>query len=200
MLLESNESLAVKLYDIGAVQFGKFKLHSGMKSPIYMDLRVLVSFPVVLRDVAQAYMRLFTALEFDILAAYPYAALPIGTAIALESGKPLIYPRKEVKSYGTGKMIEGVWNVGQRALLIEDLVTSGASIIQAFATLKAVGIQVNEALVLIDREQGGADLLQAQGYKLHSVMTLSEMLSVLEQQDRIDNRQRSQVLNWINKA
>ena len=131
------EPLALSLFDIGAVRLGQFVLHSGRRSPIYFDLRLLVSYPAVLRQVAAAYALVLRRLQFDILAAYPYAGLPIGTAIALEMNIPLIYPRKTAKSYGTGKQVEGVWQVGQRAVVIEDLITSGDSILQAIAALKA---------------------------------------------------------------
>lgn len=102
------EPLALSLFDIGAVRLGQFVLHSGRRSPIYFDLRLLVSYPAVLRQVAAAYALVLRRLQFDILAAYPYAGLPIGTAIALEMNIPLIYPRKTAKSYGTGKQVEGV--------------------------------------------------------------------------------------------
>jgi uridine monophosphate synthetase len=194
---DSLETLATTLFDIGAVQFGKFKLHSGRKSHIYMDLRVLVSYPQALRRVARAYASILEGMDFDVLAAYPYAALPIGTAVALELDRPLIYPRKEIKDYGTGKAIEGHWEVGQRAVLIEDLVTSGASIVQAFATLKIVGLQVNEAVVLIDREQGGSELLREQGYLLRAVLKLSHLLIILENAGRITSKQHDKVLRSL---
>lgn len=188
------EALATTLFDIGAVQFGHFRLHSGRESYIYMDLRLLVSYPIALRQVAQAYQQILNRLTFDLLAAYPYAGLPIGTAIALEMNRPLIYPRKEVKNYGTGKLIEGKWQVGQRVVLIEDLITSGKSIIQAIASLKAVGLQLQETLVLIDRQQGGREMLQAEGQQLHAIMTLRQLLAILEQTGRISGEQRDKVL------
>ena len=109
------DALSLALFEIGAVRLGNFTLHSGRKSPIYIDLRLLVSYPAVLDQVAAAYQPLLERCEYDVLAAYPYAALPIGTAIALQSGRPLIYPRKTAKGYGTGKLVEGVWKVGQTA-------------------------------------------------------------------------------------
>lgn len=188
------ESLAITLFDIGAVQFGHFRLHSGRESYIYMDLRLLVSYPQALRQVAQAYQQILEKLSFDLLAAYPYAGLPIGTAIALEMNCPLIYPRKEIKSYGTGKLIEGKWQVGQRVVLIEDLVTSGKSIIQAIASLKAVGLHLNQTVVLIDREQGGRETVETEGHQLYAVMTLRQLLATLERTGRITGEQRDKVL------
>lgn len=195
--MKSQDQLALRLFDIGAVRFGRFQLHSGKSSPIYIDLRVLVSYPEALRMVAQAYAAILDDLEFDILSAYPYAGLPLGVAISLEMNKPLIYPRKELKSYGTGKNVEGVWSIGQRVVLIEDLITSGKSIIEAFASLKAAGLQVQEAVVLIDRQQGGIQTLAKQGVTVHSIMTMTHMLAHLERHGRIDGSQRSEVLRAL---
>jgi len=191
------EALALTLYDIEAIRMGRFTLHSGKVSPIYIDLRLLVSYPRALREVAVAYAALLENLSFDILAAYPYAALPIGTAIALHSDWPLIYPRKTAKEYGTGKQVEGTWEVGQTAVIIEDLITSGDSILQAIGSLNAVGLQVRDATVLIDREQGGRDALADHGYRLHAVLTISRLLAILEQHGRINAGQQREVLDAL---
>ena len=95
------ESLALTLHDIGAIQFGRFRLHSGRESRIYIDLRVLVSFPYALRQATAAYRTVLDGLAFDLLVATPLAGLPIGTALCLDTDKPLIYPRKTAKSYST---------------------------------------------------------------------------------------------------
>jgi uridine monophosphate synthetase len=191
------ESLALTLFDIKAVRFGSFTLHSGRVSPIYLDLRILPSFPDALRQVAAIYRGLLGSWNFDLLAATPLAGLPIGTAISLELNVPLIYPRPSAKSYGTGKQIEGVWEVGQTAVVIDDLVTSGDSLLQGIAFLKAAGLNVRDAVVLVDREQGGQDALAAQGYTLHSAITLRQLLAVLERTERITSRQRDQVLKAL---
>ncbi len=190
MTPEQIDALALSLFDIGAVRMGRFTLHSGRISPIYLDLRLLVSYPRVLQQVAEAYSDLLEQLQFDILAAYPYAALPIGTAIALHKNWPLVYPRKTAKEYGTGKQVEGAWEAGQTAVVVEDLVTSGASILQAISALKAAGLQVQDAVVLIDREQGGREALAETGYGLHAVLTISHMLAILERHERISAPER----------
>jgi len=194
------EQFALTLFDIGAVQLGKFKLHSGRKSRIYLDLRLLVSFPYALRQAVTAYRAVLDQLSFDLLAATPLAGLPMGTALCLDLDKPLIYPRKTAKSYGTGKEIEGVWQVGQTAVVIDDLITSGDSILQAIVALKASGLQVNEAVVLIDREQGGVATMQEHGYKLHAIMKISQVLSILEDHQRISSKDRAKVLKSLRPA
>ncbi len=199
--MTENEALAIALYDIGAVQIGKFRLHSGRKSPIYLDLRLLVSYPQVLRQVADAYRCLIEEKElvFDVLAAAPLAGLPIGTAIGLAMDIPLIYPRKIAKSYGTGKSIEGSYTVGQTAVVIDDLITSGDSIVSVAIPLKVAGLSVKDAVVLIDRGQGGDAVLVELGYKLHSVFTLKFLLAVLEKHERISGKEHARVLRKLYK-
>ncbi len=191
------EQFALALYDINAVQIGKFRLHSGRKSRIYLDLRILVSYPQVLRQAATVYRSVLENLQFDMLAAPPLAGLPLGTAVALDMNKPMIFPRKTAKSYGTGKEIEGAWKVGQRAVIVDDVVTSGDSIIQAIAPLKAAGLQVNDAVVLIDRQQGGMEVLRENGYNLYAAMTLSQLLAILESHERISSKERAKVLQSL---
>ncbi|MDX1612667.1 MAG: orotate phosphoribosyltransferase [Candidatus Promineifilaceae bacterium] len=195
--VERLEPLAVALYEIGAVRFGRFVLHSGRTSPIYLDLRLLASYPAVLRQVAAVFRDLLATIPFDLLAATPLAGLPIGTAVALEMEVPLVYPRPEPKRYGTGQQIEGKWEVGQWAVILDDLITSGDSLLQGIAFLKAAGLRVANAVVLIDREQGGREALEAQGYQLYRAMTIGQLLAILERKELITARQRARVLKGL---
>ncbi len=183
------EDLVLALYDAGCVQFGSFKLKSGQMSPIYLDLRRTVSDAGLLRMAARAYERLLTPLTFDRLAAIPYAGLPIGTAVALEMNRPLIYPRREVKSYGTGRAIEGVFKAGETAAIIDDVITTGASKIEALAPLTEAGLLVRDIVVLIDREQEGAAELAAHGLRLHSVLNITTLLDILARRGRVTAEQ-----------
>lgn len=188
------ETLVLTLHDVGAIQIGRFRLHSGKESRIYIDLRVVVSYPDALRQVADAYVPLLDGLHCDLLVATPLAGLPIGTAITLRTDLPLIYPRKTSKSYGTGKDIEGSWEVGQTAVVIDDLVTSGDSIMQTIAVVKAAGLKVKDAVVLIDRQQGGPETLAKQGYKLHSAIGITDVLDILVANDHLSPSKRDKVL------
>lgn len=185
--------LALALYDIGAVQFGDFKLHSGARSPFYIDLRLLVSQPHALNAAARAYAALLDELHFDRLAAIPYAALPIGTAVSLQTQTPLIYPRKEVKAYGTGRAIEGHWEVDETVVIIDDLISNGASKIEAVKPLRDNGLRVRDVVVLIDRETGGGEELKAANLVLHSVFRLSELMDILLEQGRVTLEQHETV-------
>jgi uridine monophosphate synthetase len=195
-------ALTLALADIGAIKFGEFTLASGKKSPIYVDLRLLASHPDTLRQVALAYAEVLgTSVgvgESPVrLAAIPYAALPIGTAVALELGLSMVYPRKEVKAYGTARQIEGEYQAGERAVVLDDLITTGGSKLAAIEPLEAAGLEVRDVVVLIDREEGGRDDLAKAGYRLHAVLRLSEMLDMLLEAGRISTERRDEVASFL---
>jgi uridine monophosphate synthetase len=187
------DRIACGLFDLGAVRFGEFTLKSGQKSPLYIDLRLLVSDPKLMATVANALSGMLSALQFDRIAAIPYGGLPIGEAVSLSTGKPLIYPRKEVKEYGTKKAIEGVFKAGETVVVLDDLITTGGSKIESAAPLIGAGLKVRDVIVLVDRGQGGADELAGHGYALHSVLSLGTILDALVKTGRITAAVREDV-------
>jgi len=182
---EPQPSIADGLLDAGCIKFGQFTLKSGLISPIYLDLRQLVSFPRLLEQVANAYLPVLQGLSFDRLAALPYAALPIATAISLKGGWPMVYPRKEVKQYGTRAEIEGLYEEGERAVVIDDLATTGGSKFEAIEKLTSAGLKVTDVVVLIDRQSGASEALAQAGYSLHAVFTLTQLLDLWERNGRV---------------
>jgi uridine monophosphate synthetase len=195
-------ALALALYDAGCIRFGEFTLASGVQSPIYVDLRRAISNPGAFRHVVAAYADVLRRLDCgpdrpDLLAAVPYAALPAAGALAAATARPLIYPRKEVKEHGTGQRVEGSFEAGQSALLIEDVVTSGGSIITAAEALESAGLTVSGALVLVDRMQGGRAALAQRGYSLYAVTTLEEILDALLTADRISAETHAAVARYL---
>jgi uridine monophosphate synthetase len=190
-------NIAKQLFDAGCVKFGTFTLKSGLASPIYIDLRLLVSYPSLLREVAHVMSDLARDLTFDRIAGIPYAGLPIGTALALEMDRPMIYPRKETKEYGTRRAIEGEFEPGETVLVVDDLITRGTSKIEAIEPLEEAGLLVRDVLVLIDREQGGAEDLAERGYRLHAVLRLPDILEALKASGCITAEQCAEVIDYL---
>ncbi len=177
--------LADRLLSAGCVRFGDFSLKSGLKSPIYLDLRRLIAYPDLLAQVAQAYLPLLKPLRFDRLAALPYAAIPITTAISLAGNYPFIYPRKEAKTYGTRAEIEGDYTAGETVVVIDDLATTGGSKFEAIEKLTSAGLVVRDVVVLIDRQSGAREALAQAGYTLHAALTITQLLDHWEQSGQV---------------
>ncbi len=178
-------ALADALLEAGCIKFGEFTLKSGLISPIYIDLRRIISYPALLRQIGEAYLPLIHDLQFDRLAGLPYAAIPIATAVSLAGDYPMIYPRKEVKSYGTKAEIEGDFKSGETALVIDDLATTGGSKFEAIEKLTGAGLKVTDVVVLVDRQSGARESLAEAGFRLHAVLTISEMLAHWKQTGKV---------------
>jgi uridine monophosphate synthetase len=162
-------------------------------------LRRLVAHPWLLDKVASAYLPVLRGLEFDQLAALPYAALPIATAISLQSGWPVVYPRKEAKSYGTKAELEGFFRPGERVVVIDDLATTGGSKFEAIEKLTSLELSVQDIVVLIDRQSGAAQALAEAGFRMHSILTLSQMLDHWEQTGRVPVVQVAAVRDFLSR-
>ncbi len=185
------ESLADGLLAAGCIQFGQFTLKSGLESPIYIDLRQIISFPKLLEQVGAAYLPLLEGLKFDRIAGLPYAAIPIATAVSLRGNYPMIYPRKEAKAYGTKAEIEGEYHAGETVVVIDDLATTGGSKFEAIEKLTGAGLVVRDVVVLVDRQSGAKEALEQAGFAMHAVMSLSRVLDYWEttgkvEKDKID--------------
>jgi uridine monophosphate synthetase len=195
--MNSKEKICLDLFEIGAIKFGEFTLKSGLKSPIYIDLRVLVSYPKALKETAAELKKISKKLKFDRIAGIPYAAIAIATALSLKTGWPMIYPRKEVKDYGTKKPIEGTFKEGETVLVVDDLITTGGSKFEAILPLQENGLKVKDIVVLVDREQGGAKELAEKGYALHAVLKISEILQILKENKKISEEQFNDISNYF---
>ncbi len=191
------DTLYNDLFDIGCIKFGEFKLKSGIMSPVYVDFRVLVSHPDALAMVAEKMVEMVRPLEFDRIAGLPYAGLPIAVAMSLAGNLPMIYPRKEAKDYGTGKTIEGKYEQGERVLIVDDVITDGGAKIEAIRPLTWAGLQVSDVAIILDREQGGGEILAGMGYRLHALTTLSQALDSLVRQGRVFEEVRDNVRTFI---
>jgi stromal membrane-associated protein/uridine monophosphate synthetase len=194
----AKEALILELHAVEAVKLGSFVLKSGITSPIYLDLRVLVSHPRLLASVASLLRSLVppsstpTRPRYDLLCGVPYTALPFAAVLSAASSVPMLLSR-----YDDTKRVEGAYRAGQAVLIVEDLVTSGASVLETVAPLRREGLLVADAVVVVDREQGGRENLAANGVTLHALMTLTEMLAVLRSHGKVSEEKVREVSRFL---
>lgn len=179
------------------MKFGEFTLKDGRQSPFYLDLRLLISHPNALRLAAKLLARVATGLRFDRLAGIPYAGLPLAVALSLEMERPMIFARKEAKSYGTKQMVEGEFRAGERALVIDDVITSGTAKIEALAPLREAGLVIEDVVVIVRREVSGVARLAQEGIRLHAVLAVEELFAHLQHDGLIDAQQAARALTFV---
>lgn len=202
--LEKEKSeLSQVLNRIGAIKFGTFKLTSGRISPYYIDLRIIPSFPDAFQKVCDLYIKLLEkdlgVENFDRIAGIPTAGMPFASVIAYHLKKPFIYIRSKVKLHGRERRIEGVIMPGNRVLLVDDLVTTGLSLRKAAKNMRAEGGVVSDALVMLDREEGGKERLLKDNIKLHYLLTASEAATKLYELGTIEEEQLKTILKQTKK-
>jgi len=196
----SHSQLADDLLRLGCVKFGNFTLKSGKQSPIYLDLRLLVGDPAVMARAARAYLQILAKLDFDRIAGLPYAALPLATAISLQSGWPMVYARKEDKAYGTRSSIEGSYFSGETVVVIDDLITTGESKTEVIEKLRNAGLKITDIAVLIDRRSGNSKLFSQVGTALHSVFKLDDLLNYWLSKGDISPEQNHSAQSFLQHA
>jgi orotate phosphoribosyltransferase len=168
------------LRSANCVKIGRFILSSGGESTIYIDLRAVISHPREFKALAELCARRIGVLDFEILAGVESSGIPIATALALIMEKPMAYARREQKAHGTRKLIEGDFTPGMRALIVDDVATTGSSLERAVSALRSEGLMVEDAFVVVDREEGARKRLEGLGVRLFSMITLSQLTSLLE--------------------
>jgi len=195
--MESKKEFFLECYKLGIIKFGRFTLKSGIESPFYVDLRPLASDPKILKNLANYLLEMLPLDNFDLICGVPYAALPMATAMSLESYIPLIIKRKEAKEYGTKKMIEGIYQKGQNCLLVEDVVTSGKSLIETIAEVEQEDLKVADLVVVLDREQGGKQLLESKGFRVHTLFNISEVCTILQEEGELSNDEVKRIQDFL---
>lgn len=178
-------NLILQLYDVGCILFGNFVQASGAVFPYYIDLRKIISNPQLFQQVLNAYADILKDLRFDRIAGIPYGSLPTATGLALQLNRPMIFPRKEVKAHGTRRLVEGNFEPGETVVVVDDILISGNSAMEGAAKLQSVGLNIEDIVVFLNHEQDVKSRLQANGYRAHSVLTISEVIEVLHQAGRI---------------
>ena len=189
------------LMKTGATKFGLFKLSSGKLSPYYIDLRMIPGDPRGLQTVIEIYERMVRSkvgiTSLDRIAGVPTAGVPYASILAYRLSKPFLYVRREAKAHGAERRVEGQLLPGDRVVLVDDLITTGKNTLQAAEAVRAEGGQVEDVIVLIDRQEGGpAALAQAQ-LKLCAFTTVTRIARQLHQTGVIDDEQYKDILAQI---
>jgi len=197
------DEICTLLTRIGALRFGTFTLTGGKLSPYYVDLRILPSFPEAFKTVENILQSLaqneIGPDKFDRIAGIPTAGIPFASVLAYLLHKPFLYVRKEVKTHGRERRIEGILYPGEKVLLVDDLVTTGGSLLNAADAIVAEGGVVEDALVLIDREEGGREALRDRKIGLICLLTISEVARVLHSKEVITKDQMASILMQVRK-
>jgi orotate phosphoribosyltransferase len=197
------ERMANILFKIDALKFGVFKLTSGKASPYYVDLRVIPSFPDAFREICESYAQYISSeigvKSFDRIAAIPLAGIPFASQIAYNLKKPFLYVRKGIRLHGRERRVEGILVSGDKVLLIDDLLTTGLTLKKAASAVRAEGGVVSEAVVFLDREERGKQLLEQNGIKLHSLLKISEVANTLYEMGAIEEESLKTILKQVKK-
>lgn len=198
--LAGKAALAEALFRTGALRFGKFTLSSGKSSSYYLDLRVLPSYPEVYAIAIEVYKEIVESLgvkSFDVVAGVATAGVTISSPLAFLLKKPMVYVRREEKGHGLGRQVEGASQPGWKAIVVDDLVTTGGSIISAVEALRKGGCVVKEAVVLVDRLEGGKANLAAIGVGLNAGADIKELVEILFGAKRITKGDYEAVIKQI---
>jgi orotate phosphoribosyltransferase len=181
--MEFVKEFATFLHQNEVIKYGDFTLSSGKNSSYYVDLRLVSSFPHEFRKMVKNLQDLISEEigfeNFDTLASVPTGGLVIASALAIETVKPLIYVRTKPKEHGTSKSIEGKTQPGMKVLMIDDVATTGGSVVNSIKLLKDAGIIVTDAYVIINRLEGAKKLLESEGVKMHQLTDILEIKNSL---------------------
>jgi len=188
--------IPIEMYRYGMIKFGRFKLASGIESPFYVDVRRLFSYPELARRVVSELISKIPLDAFDMLVGVESAGIPLAAYIACLTGKPLGYVRKEPKKHGAGNVVEGDVT-GKRVAVVDDVVTTGGSLVKAIDNLLSVNAKPVMAVVIVDREQGGRELLKSRGVELYALLTTTDIFSRLYEAGLISRDVYSEVLNYL---
>ena len=201
--LIKKDKMANILFKINAVKFGVFKLSSGKASPYYVDMRVIPSFPDAFREICDFYVENINGQidtkNFSRIAGVPVAGMIFASQVAYNLKKPFLYVRKGIRLNGRQRRVEGVLASGDKVLLVDDLMTTGLTLQKAAESVKAEGGIVTDAVVFLDREEGGRQLLEKNGIKLHSLLKISEIVKTLYELGAIEQEDLKTILKQVKK-
>jgi orotate phosphoribosyltransferase len=177
---------------------GRFVLRSGRTADEYFDKYQFEADPALLREIAEALGALVPD-GTEVLAGLELGGVPVATALALVTGHPVAFVRKQAKTYGTARLAEGPALPGRRLTVVEDVVTSGGQVVASVGQLRDLGAVVEDALCVIDREEGGAQALAAEGIRLHALLTRAALdeASGRSRRGRARAPAGARAVNWL---
>lgn len=194
------QKLILEMFKLKIIEFGSFKLKSGPVSPYYIDIRKLVSYPDLHKKVAAVYWSLVKKLKFDRLAGVPYAALPLASIMSVMYKTPMVYTRKETQKYGIVKLVQGEYKKGETVVVIDDIITTGVSKIMVIESLRKAGLKVKDIVLLIDRENGGKEIIEEKGYNLHTVFLMTDILNILLKNKKITKKIYDKCIKFMQRT
>jgi|TARA_B100000749_G_scaffold252801_1_gene219292 orotate phosphoribosyltransferase len=201
--MEFVKEFAIFLFKNNIIKFGNFTLSSGIKSSYYIDLRLVPSFPHQFRKMIKNLQKLIIERigldNFDSIVSIPTGGLIIGSALAMETVKPLIYVRNKPKDYGTAKSLEGKILSGMQVMMIDDIATTGTSVLNGIKQLKAEGLLISNACVIINRLEGADKILNSVGVTLHQLTDILEITEILFQEKLINEDVLDRIKKQINQ-
>lgn len=201
--MEFVKEFATFLHQKGIIKFGDFTLASGKHSSYYVDLRLVPSYPIEFRKMIKYLENQISedvGLDnFDSIVSVPTGGLVIASALAIETVKPLIYVRSKPKDYGTSKSVEGKIHEGMKVVMIDDVATTGGSVVNAIKSLKEVNIPVKDTYVIVNRMEGADEALLELGVKMHSILNILQISEALFEQNLIGEDVLEKVKKQINK-
>ena len=201
--MEFVKEFAIFLYKNNIIRFGNFTLASGKNSSYYVDLRLIPSYPHQFRKMIKNLQNLIvekTGLDdFDCLASVPTGGLVVTSALAIEIVKPLIYVRSKPKEHGTAKSIEGKISAGMKVMMVDDVMTTGTSVLNGINQLKEAELLVSDLYVIINRLEGGDKALSDIGVQTHQLTDILEITDILFQEKLIDKEIFEKIKNQVNR-
>ena len=201
--MEFVKEFAIFLYKNDIIRFGNFTLASGKNSSYYVDLRLIPSYPYQFRKMIKNLQNLIvekTGLDdFDCLASVPTGGLVVTSALAIEIVKPLIYVRSKPKEHGTTKSIEGKISAGMKVVMVDDVMTTGTSVLNGINQLKEAELLVSDLYVIINRLEGGDKALSGIGVQTHQLTDILEITDILFQEKLIDKEIFEKIKNQVNR-
>ncbi|MFN8771225.1 MAG: orotate phosphoribosyltransferase [Neisseriaceae bacterium] len=193
----NTSELILALYENHMIKFGEFTLKSGHTTYVYADIRTAISYPRIYKTICDMFYQQMDGLDYDFICGVPYSALTFASSIAYIHNIPMLLKRKEAKSYGTKKMLEGMYKKDQKVLIIEDVITSGESIIETTGILEDHDLVVKDICILIERNQGGLEILKGLGYNVRCIMDIKNIIEVLHANNKISLADKAKALNSL---